>query len=316
MIYLAADLGFGGVKLYDGKTKHVEPSQVARAVDDIYSDEISNMDPSIKIVKVGPSTFYVGGKCYNYGVVTSKYDYRKLLGSEEIRAALYAALSNFVTSGDTVKIAVGLPSDMLYANNNMADAMKSWINGQHNFSVNGKNIQVYFSNTMVTSQAAAAYSSLYYTDQGLRSQFTDSMCAVASIGFNTVELSVFEGSTMIPRYTKSLPVGVRRLFEIARSTNYPVGEWELKHRLGIGVYNQRDLQVYFDEVNGAIETVWGQHRVYSKMFGKVKYCGGGAILLANLLNNEVVMDDPEFAVARGLYNMIQVKRGNSKSSTK
>jgi len=269
------------------------------------------------MVMTSDGDFYVGAKAHNYGRPIENLDFDRLIGSPEMRALVYGALSRYMQQHGTfenpLSLMVGLPLQTM--GENMKDyrkAMKTWLVGTHSWRADGVNYGVIVERVRLTSQPVGALFDFVMDDEcqsipARRSALTDEV-GVLSVGFNTLEFMLIENQSATERFTGGEKLGVRRLLELINHKNtYSLGELDVKLRNGELKYREK-LPIWASEVNGAIERVWGG---VLDRFAVVLVVGGGAVLLGDKLllhGKGVPVAEPVMSIAHGLWKLDKAKK--------
>lgn len=324
-IVLGADFGGGAIKIY-GPLGGIElPSHAASAYQRGRQSKVTglrSMKPPMRILMEG-GAFYVGLHAHDWGRPIENLGNERFAGSPEVRALFYGALTLYIQEHgpicgheDKIQIIAGLTQSTFREGtaNGMVSAVKSWLTGDHAWTIeNGKgradksHLMLTVENVSVTSQAAGAIFD-YFLDCGgnyitQRKPDFKKEIGVISIGMNTLELLVLRNGAPVERFMDSQTAGVRRLLEIVDPSGmYSRGELDTQLRTGkLDIVEA--LPVWASEINGHVERRWGAayHR-----FKTVLVVGGGAILLdhdLHLNGRATIVEDPVLSVSRGLYKM-------------
>lgn len=313
-IILGCDLGMGAIKSVTNDGKSQLPSFVSTPSGSrIASTEGVRGAKASLLIEHDGGTFYVGRNAHNDGTPVENLDEERLLGSPEIKALFYGALTQHgIPGGAIVKPLIGLPIGLLGEDNKRTTQakMKSWLTGEHTWQANGKKRSVTINEVGITSQPAGALLDLVYDDEGQRTPYasmTKKEIGIVSIGFKTIEILVLNGGKMTQRFSGSSNNGVRRLLEITNNSLYSLGELDDMLRAGT-LDTDGAIEAWARIVGGDIEKQWGDSY---KRFERIVFCGGGSILLRNHLTKYQAKahypDDPVFSIASGLYKQLLVK---------
>lgn len=272
--------------------------------------------------------FYVGKGAHDFGQPVESFDFEHLLGTNEMRALVYAALTEYQKQFGTFEVAVtmaiGLPLALM-ADENAKKSQKAvinWLSGHHEWSADGKSAQMDVDQVVLVPQAMGALFDYVFDLSGNaiagREKAMQLECAEVSIGSNSIELMVTKRNSDTERFNGSKPVGVRKLFQRIDPRNlYSYGELDLKLR---GRDDEFDDEVkaklpgYVEswsvDVLDFIDKKWGDSH---KRFHRVFVVGGGAYLLGKKLSDSFngrtfVPDNPVMSIARGLYKILLVKK--------
>lgn len=319
LIYLGEDLGMGANKLCGAQGGLQVVSQVASNGNFHLADGMLGLKSKKRPMHVASDfgSFYVGDSAHEHGRPVENLDFDRLTGAPEMRALLYGSLAKYQEAYGAfdrpLSLMVGLPLQMM-----MGDAakgyqagVKTWLKGEHQFSVDGEAMRVEIAQVRLTSQPVGALFDYVLDGDGrLMAERANAMLdevGVISVGFNTLELLVVRDQGAVERFTAGNTVGVRRLLElINREGLWSLGELDAKLRAGrMKEELKTAMPIWGREVNGEIEKRWGQSY---KRFAKVLVVGGGALLLKDALTNQFgakawVSNDPVLSIARGLWKL-------------
>lgn len=325
IISLGLDLGMGALKIYGEQGGVQMLSQVSQngtqhLVEGVLGFSKRREKP-VELRFEGGS-FYVGANAHDYGVPVENLDFERLTGTSEIKALLYAALTQYQAEYGPfyapISLLVGLPFQMMSGDEagEFQNAVKRWMGGEHNWTADGLTHQAQVVRVNLVPQALGALFDYCYDHEGMiapeRAWAMTKEVGVLSIGFNTVELLVARERADVGRFTGGVQMGVRRLLEdINQDRLRTLGEldmmlrrdrWatdELKERFKAALPN------WADRITGAIESKWG--RTFQR-FERVLIVGGGAELLRDYVvvkfrGKAVVLDEPVMSISHGLYKM-------------
>lgn len=317
LISVGLDAGMGAIKLWAQGNGLDVLSQVAVAGGNHYEGQIGlKSEKRPLLVATADGEFYVGAKAHNYGRPIENLDFQRLFGSPEMRALIYGSFTRYIESfgafDGSLSIMVGLPLQTM--GEEMKEARKSlrkWLSGPHTWTADGKEYSVMVERVRWVSQPVGALFD-YVLDDALnvpdgRSSALIDEVGVLSVGFNTIELMVVEDQIATEKFTRGEKMGVRRLLELMNhGGEFSLGELDMKLRNGKLKIREK-LPIWAREVNGAIETHWGEAL---KRFAAVLVVGGGAVLLGehlNLRGKGIVLNDPVLAISHGLEKLDRKK---------
>ena len=317
MIYLGFDPGYGNTKLYGDDGGLVLPSHVAVK----QNGRLTRMEGMVRrrpplAVTLAEHSFYVGGGAHDWGAPVESMDYTRLTGSPEVRATLYAALTEYQKQYGAITapitLMVGLPQGAL-GSGRQVGAVKQWLLGDHRWRAGGEEQAVTIAEVLVTAQATGAlYDYVLDGDGRLHPERAGHMqqeLGVVSLGFNTLELMVIRDRKPVERLTVGSKHGVRRLLQgMAHSASYSMGE--LDDRLRSGHVEEGARALWLTHVVGQLEQAWGGDW---RRFAQVVVVGGGALLLRSELTAHFrgrcyLPDEPVLAVARGMWRMLRMRQ--------
>ncbi len=318
-LFLGIDPGAGAIKLYGPAGGIQLPSVLAmdegRATGRMVG--LAQRKPPLRI-RTANAAFFVGTGAHEWGrPLDEDLDHDRFMGSPELRALLYGALSTYqqVPGGaveaplPTMNAFVGLPLEALSGDSGIADGVRRWLVAAHEWQADGQPQSATVASVKVTSQAAGALFDFLLDETGAfissRKAMFDKEIGIVSVGMNTVELMVARAGAPEERFTAGRTSGVRRLLDLMNTTGlYSLGELDTQLRAG-RLDLAPALPIWEREVISFLEKRWGQaHR----RFATVVVVGGGAVLLRHALiarfgGKAFVPEDPVLATARGLYKM-------------
>ena len=306
---IGLDLGMGNTKIWTPEGGKVIASQVAKPLRtslDLKAIGLSTGKKSMSILN-GAGRLIVGEGAHDQGQPIERLDYDKLAGSPELKALVYAAFTSAQVQGD-LSLFVGLPLGMATSKARV-DAVKDWLTGAHVWRAGAREHVTVAREVKCLSQAMAAYFDWMLDETG-RTQNKPGKgeeIGVISIGFNTIEMTVFRDQLASKRFTAGLKEGVRQYLEAANADkggHYTLGELDTLMRDG-ALEAPQALATWSAQVRGHIDRAWGDE---AQRFSKVIAVGGGALLLADAMREHfgrqlVTSDEPILSVARGLYKI-------------
>lgn len=274
-------------------------------------------------VETADGEFYTGSGAYEFGrAISRNLDFDRLNGTPEMRALVYAALTRYIQQHGAfaapLSMMVGLSlKTMTEDMKEYRTQMRKWLTGVHEWKADGTLYQVEIGAVRTNSQPVGALFNFVLNDDGLinpeHSIFLkpEVEVGIMSIGFKTLEFMVVKNQHVVESMTAAVNLGVHRLLDlVGGAKNYQLGELDLMARArDRRVIEKRNL--YVDEVNGAIEEVWGKERgnVLERVEA-VLLVGGGPYLIGNLLKlrGKQLMDaNPVMSISRGLYLLNRAK---------
>ena len=308
------DVGFGAFKIFGDTGGHTIVSHVSEAAANEIAFEAVGLKTKTeaRLICNGVGRHWVGLGAAELGSVAMRLDYDRLTGSPEMKALFYAALGQAgATSRDVVNLTVGVPLGFLVGEDwkPRVAALKSWMQGAHEWTDGKRDRATYVEKVGIISQPHAAYLDDVLLLDGTANPATavSGEVGVISIGFNTIELLVMEDGQPSRRFAHGEKVGVRRLLESANTAlgnAYSLAELDAKLRTGkLSIVNA--LPVWSSSILSSIERAWGEthHR-----FSRVVAVGGGVQFLDRTLramfgSRLVVPQDEVMSIARGLYKL-------------
>ena len=321
---LGFDAGFGNIKLWDKNGGSVHASHVAQANRPRQVNTMSDeANQEALLIEFDDHRYYTGQYAGFEGLHVDSLSMERLLGSLEIRAVFYGAMTEHIEQHSkfrgSVSVVCGLPFGLLDEENfdSTESKMNEWVVGEHEWTANGQDYKINVSDLAIKSQAVGAVLDYGLTlkggmNQGKGSQLQGDI-GVVSIGYNTIELMGLSGVRQVQNLTTSSDLGVRRLLQRLNSDGL-LSLSVLDSHLRDGNINGRletALPEWSQSVTSYIGTEWGRRW---RAFKKVIVVGGGAELLRDDLSDyfdgkAFVPDEPILTIARGLY-----KRGVADAS--
>lgn len=318
-ILLANDPGSSGLRLFGESGFVNQPAHVAADGSGqlIKLDGLRRRKPPVRIEADQVPPLYVGDTAAQFGTTIDNLDHDRQTGTPEMKAVLYAALTQYQKTyghfaGAPVKIGVALPNQFITGD--QADAnkalVKAWMTGTHTWLADGQPYSAQLADVRPTSQAACAMFDYLLNDDGdwiaaRKGAFLKEI-GVISIGFDTVELMVVNNKAVVPAFTGGDKIGARELLRLHDPRSlYAMSELEPQLRAGALDVAQH-LAVWERKIMGFVDAKW---RTTWRRFAAIVIVGGGAVLLkdslpAKFAGKAVVPEQPVLAVARGLYKLM------------
>lgn len=309
---LGIDLGYGSIKLASQTNTTQTPSFVSIPT----GDRIGPMagvkrTRAATLIQWGDRAFYCGANAHSDGRPLENLDYDRLLGSPEITALLYAALTEHgLGNGETIACMFGLPMELVKEDERDANiaAVKEWATGDHTWTANGVEYSVTVEQANATTQAAGALFDYLFDEHGKpgpNASKAKGEIGIVSVGFNTIELMAMKARKPVQRLTGSTTNGVRRLFRLADPRqSYTLGELDELHRAG-GLDTSDAKPLWAREVHGDIENVWGKAW---QRFGVMLWVGGGSVIMNGARGRYEAKAhdpaDPVMSIASGLLKSL------------
>lgn len=310
------DLGMGAIKICGQSGMLQFPSQVSTvtspALGAVHGLRAKN--PPVVITLPGGSAFYVGSDAHEAGRPLENLERDRFEGSPEMRALFYGALTKISELGplnQPMSLTLGLPLETLSGEQTRStiEHVQGWVKGNHEWMANSLPHSVDIRSVHVTLQPVGGLSDFLLDEMGnpnpIRKSYQTHEIGILSIGFCTLEMMAVQRRSPIQRFTSSSTAGVRRLLEIVNANRlYSLGELDTRLRAG-NLNIAVALPIWEREIIGEIERIWG---TAWKRFTFVLLMGGGVLLLQNTLlkkfgERAVMMTDPVFSIARGLYKL-------------
>lgn len=295
----------------------------------ILSTGLSRAPKVIKPVQVGldGQSILVGHNVHQYTKPTTRLDYERLREGPEIKALVYAILSNQLNDNDCISLLIGLPvsvmSDKGLAQKTMSK-LRSWMVGQHEFTINGNSYHIEIQKVRGMAQPLGTYWAFGLDKKGQWDRGSadwDAPGIVADIGFNTLDVFGIQKGQLIHRATGGDRLGMH---QAARTIIEEVSGWNVRpslYEVDLMIkahVNGEEVLLYHpngtEVINNLIETALSQafsgivEFIDAKLNGLpyrfLIITGGGAMALKKWLQEHypyaIILDNPVTANARGL----------------
>jgi hypothetical protein len=171
-------------------------------------------------VVIDDVTYLVGSGTERYAVPMDTMDFLRLRGGPAMRALFYDCIYRSLGAGDhEVGLLVGLPVEVLAddkAAGNTVGALRDWMVGKHQYSVNGEGVRFTIREVHAMAQPVGAFFAWGFDDEGRWVRDADALEAdvgILDIGFNTLDLFAVSGGELAKRYTDGDTLGMRRAAE-------------------------------------------------------------------------------------------------------
>jgi hypothetical protein len=290
------------------------------------------------VVSFGDMEYLVGPEVARFARPIERMDFNRLGDSPGIRASIYAALYAIADGGECdLAVVAGLPVEVLQGQQarETVNALRGWLEGEHHFSVDGRQAHFTVHEVKVLAQPQGA---LFEWALNMRGQWAHptatvrARIAVFDLGFNTLDLLTIEDGRISKRFTGGDTVGMRRtataLADVLANRGRAVSlheadGWvrryvrsrrrEIETNVGGEVIDlkpliQRALESTTEEVLAFVERVWGNGR----QFRHIILTGGGALAVSDALLRQIphatLLPDAVTANARGLARFAQRPR--------
>lgn len=314
---VAGDLGQGGNKIVSRYGSTRMPSFVGTPTGKrIAATRGVKKSSGSLLIEHDGNAFYVGENAHNDGRPLESVDYDRLLGSPEIKAILFGALTQHSESYNDVHLMLGLPLALLGEDNkhDTDRKIKKWLTGEHHWIANGVERSINIVKVGIVSQPTGAMFDFVYGEGGSVNKANYNIVkgeiAMLSIGFYTIEMQVLNGGKITQRLSGSTENGVHRLLNLANEDGaYSLGELDAMLRRG-ALDTSGILDTWSRMVTGDIDREWGEKGRWKK-FGRILTVGGGIhVLNGHLSKYQVkahVPDDPVMSIANGIYKYMLSK---------
>lgn len=309
---IGTDFGYGGVKLYEPGRETMLASFIGTV------NDYSEPSEDTAIVKFNGISLLVGRDVFMSGTEQPSLSPDRWLGSNEALAAFYAGMGAHLRGNkpkEPLSLYVGLPASLTTVDVRSETQAKvsRWLAGEHSWEYNGKRISVTVDNVVVRSQASGAIFDLIHTTNGDFSkdvEYLDKGVGIASIGFNTVELSGGINGKPASAMMLSSADGIQALLQqCAKGKRAGISHLDDQLRKGIlGNGYEAHRSRWAGSIVSMMETRW---RALLDSLKRVMVVGGGVQYAEPELRNRFedrlyIPPSPIFSVARGLYKMAVV----------
>lgn len=269
------------------------------------------------LIEFASLAYYVGRNASLHGRAVTNLDLSRQTGTPEMRAMLYAALTEWAEAGhdlDGLSVMVALPNEVMAVDETTA-AAKRWLVGDHAWLCNGRPYAASIRQVWAVGQAVAAmFDYLLDNDgqwvDGRRAEFAQRI-GVVSLGFGTLELTAVQGRAQAPGLTFGPDLGARRLAELLDPRReYSPADMEERIRLSPASIPAEAREAWHSDVVGGIDKAWGKQW---RTFRRVVVVGGGVHLIGKQVYSYFaplawMPDAPELAVARGAGKFARATR--------
>lgn len=295
----------------------------------ILSTGLGRVSKAIKPIQVdlGDQSILVGHNVHQYTKPTTRLDYERLREGPEIRALVYAILSNQLNGNDCMSLLIGLPvsvmSDKNLAQKTMSK-LRSWMVGNHEFTVNTNPYHIRIEKVRGMAQPLGTYWCFGLDKNGQWDRGSadwDAPVVIADIGFNTLDAFGIQKGQLIHRATGGERLGMH---QAARAIIEEVSKWGVRPSLYemdlmIKAHTSGEEVLLYhpngtETINNLIETALSQAfssiaefidaRLNGLPYRFLIITGGGAMALKKWLLEHypyaIILDDPVTANARGL----------------
>jgi hypothetical protein len=331
----SADLGFGNFKAATNRHVVAIPSVVGVGETDMgllsAGLEVGHAQTRLKqpdIVAWDGVKYLVGERVSEFARPIERMDFQRLADGPELRALCYAAFARLLGPGfHQLALIVGLPVEVMSHQTLGPETLRSlrgWLQGHHEFQVNGQPIWLEITAIKAMAQPAGAFFAWGLNEAGewIRPAVDlEVPVAICDIGYNTIDNFVVSKGNVVARYTGGDTQGMRRAAEVLiESVNRRYGRSLSLHEADSFLRNPRpflpvpggpvDLtplihQALDTMIGGALallERHWGQGREFAHLL----FAGGGPAhervrhALLSQYPHGVILPQPVTANAIGL----------------
>jgi hypothetical protein len=272
--------------------------------------------------------YLVGERVSEFARPIERMDFQRLADGPELRALCYAAFARLLGPGShQLALMVGLPVEVMASETLGPETLRrlrGWLQGHHEFQVNGQPIWLEMTAIKAMAQPAGAFFAWGLNEVGewVRPAVDlEVPVAICDIGYNTIDNFVVSNGKVVARYTGGDTQGMRRAAEVLiESVKGRYGRALSLHEADTYLRNPRpylpvpggpvDLtplthQALDTMIGGALallERHWGQGREFAHLL----FAGGGPAhervrqALLSQYPHGVILPQPVTANAIGL----------------
>jgi plasmid segregation protein ParM len=208
---IGLDVGYGFVKVTDGKTGYSFPSVVGEGHNkptfNVMTGELSVVDD----LKIGiENELYFVGKS---AIKHSKFAHRDLSYtraiSDDLETLFFSALSPFCSNPvNKFRVITGLPVERMHLAEDLANRVK----GEKMITIysEGKpqEVKIDIDAVEVVPQPLGTYWSVFLNSLGQITDPLEGLTGIIDVGFRTTDLAAVEDSEYIPEKSKTVPLGL------------------------------------------------------------------------------------------------------------
>lgn len=208
---IGLDVGYGFVKVTDGRTGYSFPSVVGEGHNkptfNVLSDELSVVD-DLKIGIAG-ELFFVGKSAIRH----SKFAHRDLSYtraiSDDLETLFFSALSPYCSEPvNRFRVITGLPVERMHLASDLAERVK----GEKLITIynegNPHEVKIDIDEVEVVPQPLGTYWAVHLNTLGQITNALEGRVGIIDVGFRTTDLAAVEDSEYIPEKSKTIPMGL------------------------------------------------------------------------------------------------------------
>lgn len=208
---IGLDVGYGFVKVTDGKTGYSFPSVVGEGHNkptfNVMADGLSVVD-NLKI-GIEDELYFVGKSAIKH----SKFAHRDLSYtraiSDDLETLFFSALSPFCSdSVNRFRVITGLPVERMH----LAEDLANRVEGEKVITIYSEDkpqqVKVDIDAVEVVPQPLGTYWSVYLDALGKITETLEGRTGIIDVGFRTTDLAAVEDSEYIPEKSKTVPMGL------------------------------------------------------------------------------------------------------------
>lgn len=278
-------------------------------------------------ISLNGQSMLVGHNVQEYTVPVTRLDYQRLQDGPELRALMYTILASRLDNDHCTSLIFGLPVSVMSKKvlaQQTISRLRSWMIGEHNFSLNGKDYHIEVNKIRGMAQPLGSYFAFGLRNDGEWGKSLDDWDApivVGDIGFNTLDLFGIKKGKMIHRVTEGDRLGMH---QAAQAIIRDVAKWgvrpslyEVDLMIKAHVAGEKVLLYHAngsEDIGSLIQVALIQ--TFSKIIEFIdahlsglpyRYLiltGGGALVLKEMLLEHypyaIILDNPVLANAEGM----------------
>ena len=313
---IGLDIGYSATKLVSSGGSEIFPSIVGTPDISRFSFNKSNNT----IIGWDDKSWLVGTSALEQSRMLKRREDRDWITTPEYKTLFYSALAKLPVG--SINLVTGLP----IAFYNDAEKLLSLVDGKHNFTVNGAEVEYNVENIDVIPQPFGSLFSVVLSRKGKvrDSKLAEGVVGVVDCGGKTTNILTVSRMAEIAKDTASVNVGgldIMRAVKDELTNLYPGLEYR-DHQIA-NVIIDRQITYFGDDVYIGSEIVdpladtiiaqCGQLWGTGAGLDSVLISGGGALLMSDRLLSHfphgVVVDDPVFANAVGYWKYSRMLKG-------
>ncbi|MCF8012265.1 MAG: ParM/StbA family protein [Clostridiales bacterium] len=216
---IGLDVGYGFVKVTDGKVGYSFPSVVG---DGKASPTLRTKPQQLQTVddlrlEVNNQVYFVGKSAIRH----SNFVYRDLSAARkegnDLEILFLSALSLFCSNfQNKFKVLTGLPAGRMY----LADELVNQVQNKRNIKIYHNNkqrdVEIQVEHVEIVPQPLGTYWSQYLDTWGQPKHSLEGRTGIIDIGFRTTDLAVIEDGDYIPEKSKTLSLGMSNVYSEIR----------------------------------------------------------------------------------------------------
>ncbi len=243
---IGLDVGYGFMKVTDGKTGFSFPSVIGEGHNKQTFNVLSTGNSPVDDLKIGidDQLYFVGKTAIRH----SKFAHRDLSYtraiSDDLETLFYSALSPFCNNPvNRFRVITGLPVERMHLSYDLAERVK----GEKVVVIfkgdTPHEVKIDIEDVEVVPQPLGTYWAVYLNTLGQITEPSAGQIGIIDVGFRTTDLAAIEESEYIPEKSKTIPIGLVTAYsEIANhlalsygveKENYDLDGIVIKKRLNV-----------------------------------------------------------------------------------